>query len=82
MEDIKLYKMGEQQSFNFHEVGFFKLIWVERGIVNISLDLTEKKIKGNHLLLILPDTEIKMAKGPKTAVSVISFSISIVKING
>ncbi len=82
MEDIRLYKVGENQILKFRESGFFKLVWLEKGTINLSLDLKDYTVSESGLLMILPDTQMELETGPGTKVVVISFAISIIKIDG
>ena len=82
MEGIRIYKTRGKQILKFHEVGFFKLIWLEKGVLNLILDLKEKIISDSSLLMILPDTELELETEADTEVMVICFAISIIKIDG
>lgn len=82
MDNIKLYKIESKQALEFHETGFFKLIWLEKGRMNLRLDLKERPIENNGLLMVLPDTEIELDTDSDTEGFAISFAVSIIKIDG
>lgn len=82
MEDIRLYKIGEKQVSKPNTAGYFRLLWVNKGTVKLKLDFKEQPVGSSRLMMILPDTEIQIETAVNSEVWVLTFAISIIKIDG